>query len=99
MKIKNMGKFIRSILLILGVIILLLLVLTYPPVLSHTDVSYTTISVSSGDTLWGIAQNLQSNNNYYKGKDIRYIVDDLVKVNNLNSKALHINQQLQVPEL
>ena len=99
MKIKNIGKFIRSILLMLGAAAALLLIFAYPPALSHTDLSYKTISVSSGDTLWGIAQTLQGTDDYYKGKDVRYIVDDLVNVNHLSSKALYINQELQVPEM
>ena len=97
MRIKDMKKFIRSILIALGVVGILLLMLTYPPALSHEDVTYKTITVSSGDTLWKIAEDLQSNNNYYKGKDVRYIIDDLVNVNHLDSKALVVNQKLQVP--
>ena len=98
MKIKNIKKFIRSILIVLGIIGILSLILTQGA-LSHTDTSYTTISVSSGDTLWKIAEKQQSSNDYYKGKDIRYIIDDLVEINHLSSKDLAIDQKLQVPEM
>ena len=64
---------------------------------SSKNVEYKTISVSKGDTLWNIAKNNQLNNTYYKGKDIRYIINDLVKINNLESSSLNINQELVIP--
>lgn len=67
--------------------------------LSHQEKTYTTILVLEGDTLWKIASSNQENNRYYKNKDVRYIIDDLVKINNLQSKDLLVNQTLQIPTL
>ena len=65
--------------------------------LSHKEVEYTTIYVESGDTLWNIASDLQQDNNYYKNKDIRYIIDNIKKINNLESSNLYIDQELKIP--
>lgn len=66
--------------------------------LSYKIMEYTTINVSEGDTLWGIAKDLQVNNNQYKEKDVRYIMEDLIEINKLDSKELKVNQQLQIPK-
>ena len=36
-------------------------------------------------------------NDYYKGKDIRYIVNDISQINNIESSNLKIDQELKVP--
>ena len=96
MKITNLKRFIRSIIIALGIIGCLSLLLMSSS-LSYKETEYTTIYVYSGDTLWSIAQGLQSTNNYYEGKDVRDIIEDLVKINNLSSKTVYIGQELQVP--
>ena len=97
MKIKNIKKFIRGILIILGIILTISLFIskvTY----SHGEKIYKTIFVSEGDTLWNIAKANQANNEYYKNKDIRYIVNDLMRINSLNNSKLNINQELKIPQ-
>ena len=97
MKIKNIKKFIRGILIILGVILAVSLFIskvTY----SHGEKTYKTIYVSEGDTLWNIASSELKNNGYYKNKDVRYIVNDLIKINSLSNSNLNVNQELKVPE-
>lgn len=96
MKIKNVKKFIRSILIVLGVIFILSLIIV-KSTLSYTEHRYKTIYLESGDTLWSIALDLQENNAYYKGKDIRYIIGDLKEVNNLSNSTVYANQELQIP--
>lgn len=54
MKIKNFKKFVRSILIILGIIFILSLIIV-KSTLSYTNYKYKTIYVKSGDTLWSIA--------------------------------------------
>ena len=98
MKIKNVKKFIRSILIVLGIIFILSLIIV-KSTLSYTNHEYKTIYVKSGDTLWSIASDLQRNNSYYEGKDIRYIIGDLKEVNNLSGSMLYANQKLQIPIL
>ena len=96
MKIKNVKKFIRSIMLVLLVIFFLSLFIV-KSALSYTTREYTTIYVKSGDTFWSIATDLQKNNCYYKGKDVRYIIGDLKEINGLKSSTLCINQEIQIP--
>ena len=96
MRIKNIKKFIRSILIVLGIIFLLSLIIINST-LSYTNYEYKTIYVKSGDTLWSIASDLQENDVYYKGKDIRYIIGDLKQINKLSNSTVYINQELQIP--
>ncbi len=96
MKIKDVKKFIKCIFILLGVIFILSL-LFIKSTLSYTKHEFKTIYIKSGDTLWNIAMSLQENNSYYKGKDIRYIINDLKEINNLNNSTLYINQELQIP--
>ncbi len=96
MKIVNFKKFLRSIFIILLVIFALSLICA-KATLSHKEVEYKTFFVADGDTLWSIAQDLQKNNTYYKGKDIRDIISNIKDINNLESSNLYINQELKIP--
>ncbi len=96
MKIKNVKKFIRSILIILGIILLISLIIN-KATLSHKQVEYKTIYVSQGDTLWNIAKSNQVNNEYYKNKDVRFIINDLIRINNLDSSNINVDQELLIP--
>ena len=96
MRIANVKKFIRSILIILGVILSLTLFISKTS-FSHGETEYKTIYVSEGDTLWNIAKLNQVNNQHYKNKDIRYIINDLMKINNLSNSNIDINQKLLIP--
>lgn len=96
MKIVNLKKFIRSICLILIVAFVLSLICA-KSTLSHKEIEYKLIYVAKGDTLWEIASDLQKSNDYYKTKDIRYIISDIKNINNLESSNLHIDQELMVP--
>ena len=98
MKIKNFKKFVRSILIILGMSIIIVLLIGKASY-SSKNVEYKTISVSQGDTLWNIAKSNQLSNTYYKGKDIRYIINDLIKINNLENSDLNIDQELTIPTI
>ena len=98
MRIVNMKKFLRSILFIIGIIVVISLLLSNSS-LSYGEVEYITIYISQGETLWGIASELQQTNGYYRGRDIRFIIDDLVNINNLNTKTLAVNQPLQIPTI
>lgn len=101
MKIVNMKKFVRSIVVLIGIIIAI--VLFFPKAtLSHNEserTNYETISVAQGNTLWSIASYQQENNPYYIGKDVRDIVNDLRRVNQLTNASLQIGQTLRVPVL
>lgn len=98
MKIKNVKKFIRSVLIIVGVMFILSLIIV-KSVLSYQSYEYKIIYVKNGDTLWSIAGDLQKNNNYYEGKDIRYIIGDLKEINDLNNSQVYSKQELKIPVL
>ncbi len=96
MKIKNVKKFVRSIFIIIGLtILIILLIQNYS--YSKKVVEYKTLCVSEGDTLWNIASLNQNENSYYKGKDIRYIINDLIRINNLDNSNLRVNQKINIP--
>ena len=97
MKIKNFNKFIKGISIVLGLTILIIMLLTNKTY-SHKEVSYKTIYVASGDTLWNIAKEEQENNLYYEGKDVREIVDSIKSINNLSSSNLKAGQKLLIAE-
>ena len=94
----NMKKIMRSS-VVITVLVLLVLLFIHSTSLSYEDIKYSEVYVCSGDTLWSIAKSEQENNNYYKGKDVREIIFDIKKVNNLSSSELVINQKILIPSL
>ena len=82
MKIVSIKKFIRSITIVLLIIVGLSLIISKSSY-SRGEKQYKTIYVSKGDTLWSIAKSNQDSNEYYKGKDIRYIMNDITQINNI----------------
>ncbi len=98
MKIVNVSKFVKSILIIFGIIICISLWIGGRS-FSHTDTNYKTVYVSNGDTLWSIAKEEKNSNLYYENKDIRYIVNKIKEVNKLANSDLSVGQQLIVPNI
>lgn len=96
LRITNLSKFIRSILIILGLIICICIFISNTS-FSHADISYKTIYVSNGDTLWNIAKEEKESNSYYENKDIRDIINNIKSINKLNSSDLATNQSLVIP--
>lgn len=98
MKIVNLKKFVRSIIILL-VLIFGVSIIFAKATLSYKQVEYVSVYVDYGDTLWGIAQKQKETNDYYKKRDVRDIIADIKKVNNLNSGDLYIAQELKIPTL
>lgn len=98
MKIVNKGKFIRSMIFI-GALITFISFIFVNKTLSHVETSYKKIYVSSGDTLWNIAQDQKNNNQYFEDKDIRSIVDEIKYTNQLTNSNLVVGQELNVPTI
>lgn len=96
MKIVNAKKFIRCILIVLLIIIGLSMLIT-KATYSHGEKQYKTIYVSNGDTLWNISSLESEINSYYKNKDIRFIVNDIMKENKLKDSNINVNQKLLIP--
>lgn len=95
-KIVNRKRFIKRTGILLGSIIFSVIIFVGTTVSSYKEVRIKTKYINEGDTLWKIAQAEQIKNEYYKDKDIRYIIEDIKNINNLNSTHLYINQELLI---
>ncbi len=95
MKIVNKGKFIKTNLILIIIVgaIIGFTTNTY----SNVETKYKEEYVYSGDTLWSIAQNELENNKYFEGKDIRYVIEELKKVNNLSNSNLTEGDKIRIP--
>lgn len=98
MKIVNKKKFVRSISVIMGLVIVIILLLINTS-FSHTEISYKQISVISGDSLWNIAKYEQNSNPYFANKDIRDIVNEIKNINHLNNSDLQVGDHLSIPTI
>lgn len=96
MIIKNKKKFLRLVLTAIGFIFFINLIIPDKS-LSHQQLSYKKVYVLSGETLWSIAKEEQTDNAYYYEKDIRDIMQDIKRINNLKSSSLKANQLLEIP--
>lgn len=56
-----------------------------------SNTAYNTICVSSGDTLWGIAKEYNPNG------DIRKLIYEIKKINNLSSSQIYAGEELKIP--
>lgn len=92
MRIKNKKKFIRGLLIIIAIVSIFICKST----LSFNERNYKIIYVSSGETLWEIAENEQKNNGYYKNKDIREVVYSIKNINKLDNSNLYDGQELLI---
>lgn len=98
-RIVNFKKFIRSIFILIGIVVAITFFGT-KATLSHNEKvepNYESIYVCQGDTLWAIAIEQQENNPYYEDKDVRFIVSEIRKINNLSNANLNIGQELKIP--
>lgn len=98
MKIVNKKKFFTTNIMILLFIFTILFFIS-KCTLSHTDIIYTKTYIEFGDTLWNIAKEQQNSNNYYKDKEIREIINDIKKVNNLKTCNLSVGQEIKIPTI
>lgn len=64
---------------------------------SGSNIEYKTAYISEGDTLWSIAIKEAENNSYYYGKDIRDIIQNLKKINNLYSSDITVGEKIIIP--
>ena len=97
LKIVNKKRFIISI----TALCFLLLSCTCAAISNKTskNISYNKRYVYNGDTLWSIAEEEKETNSYYKDKDIRDIIYDLKKINNMENSSLFEGQELYIPYL
>ena len=57
-----------------------------------TGATYETVTVAKGDTLWGIAARYN-----YSDRDIRAVVNDIMRINNMYSDDIRICDSLNIP--
>jgi LysM repeat protein len=82
--LKSPVKLVRSILILLGVVVVTMFVATSPSYSKITP-QYELVTVAQGDTLWSIASKYNVS------------INDIRMVNNLNSDILSIGQTLMIP--
>lgn len=95
MRIVNLNRFVRGIVIVF-ILLLLISVFISNKSLSYNSKTYKKIYVSSGDTLWSIASDLQ-NTNYFKGKDIRSIIQEIKEINKLSNSNLSVGDEIIIP--
>ena len=57
-----------------------------------TGAVYETVTVAKGDTLWGIAAKYN-----YSNRDIRTVVNDIMRANDMHSANIHVGDSLNIP--
>lgn len=97
-KIVNKKKFVFSVFIIL-IFILVISLFICKSSYSSGEVKYKEIKVISGDTLWSIAREENRNNSYYEGKDIRFVVYEIDKLNNIGNNILKEGDKIKVPTI
>lgn len=95
-RIVNHRKFRSRIILVVFILSCILFNINNT-VSSKERIEYKTVTVTSGDTLWSIAEIEQESNQYYKDSDIREIISNIKEINNLSSSNLYIEQNLKIP--
>ena len=90
---------IKSILLVVLAIIALNSLFSGSKSYSKVEVEYKSEYASYGDTLWSIAERESKNNKYYQDKDVREIIYDLKKINNMSNSNLNEGQEIQIPKM
>ena len=94
MRIVNKKKFTRMVIVMLGIIFSICFYFSNIS-FSKGEVKTKIMHVSNGDTLWSIAMQEKENNSYYENKDIRDIIYEIRKVNDLdNNSCLKVGQKL-----
>lgn len=93
-KIINKKKFTRTLISMIGIVMLLLL--WFNKTYSKTEISYKEEFIYVGDTLWSIAEKESKENKYYENKDIRNIVSELKDINNIDGN-LKVGERIEIP--
>ena len=94
-RIVNRKKFIRMVTFIAIIVISIFIGLNNA--YSIGEKTYRQEYIVSGDTLWSLAEKEALENEYYKNKDVRDIVEELKHVNQLENNNLEIGQKILIP--
>lgn len=98
-KIVNKKKFIRSIMVLIGFVILMVAGMITSTTYSKTEIGYKEDYILKGDTLWSIAEQEVNQNEYCKGKDIREVMYEIRELNHITNDNLEIGQKIIIPKL
>ena len=96
MKIVNKTKFFRTIVILLISISIVLLICINKSY-SNSDENYKTVIVLNGESLWSIAKSEIEKNKYFENKDIRDVIFEIKKINNLEKSDLIEGMKLKIP--
>jgi LysM repeat protein len=91
----NLAKGILRLLVLVSVVVATVNSFSAPSAqasIDKADVSFQYVTVSSGQTLWEIAEK------YAPGKDVRDAVDAIVSLNNLTEGTVQPGQRLALPK-
>lgn len=95
MKIVNVKKFVRTISILLT--ILLSIIIFSNKTYSKVEIGYKEECIVVGDTLWNISKQEAQYNKYFENKDIREIVNEIKRTNNLENLDLYEGQKIRIP--
>ena len=96
LKLVNPKKLVISMSIVIGIVVGIVFFISTNS-FSHSQITYKTVTVISGDTLWNIASSEKTYNPYYANKDVRYIIEDIKNKNNLRNANIYEGDELQVP--
>lgn len=96
--IKDFKKFIKATTILFFLIVAISFAISNIS-FSHKDTIYQSYYTVKGDTIWNIAKEQKQFNSYYQDFEIREIIYDIKKVNQLTNSALKENQELKIPTL
>lgn len=91
-----MFKFNKKVCLFISILFLELFIF-FNVSYSNTEVEYKNRVISRGETLWSISADEQKNNEYFKNEDIRKIIFEIRKINNLSDNELYEGLELKIP--
>ena len=91
----NLKKFIRALVIVIGITILITFLAT-KSIYSYEKLKTKTIYTNKGDTLWNIALDEKENNKYYKDKNIREIVYDIKQINDMQDSIILSGEALKI---
>lgn len=94
-RIKNKKKFIRSMSILIFLVLGIFMGVTNS--YSNEEIKYKTKIIYQGDTLWSIAEKEEKNNDYFKDKDIRNIIQEIKIINDLKTSSLMQGQEIKIP--
>lgn len=82
--------------LIVGIIFYGFLVSIFTPKHGNKEYTYKEVTILPGDRMWDIAEIELENNPYYEGEDIRQIIYEISKDNEIEAGNIKPNQIIKV---